>query len=102
MKDLLRLKEVLSEKGVTGKELAEAVGVTPASISNIAQNNSFPKASLLISIADFLNVDVRELFRGKKGSSQPYGFIEFKEKVFKITSANDLEELVNVVKNESK
>lgn len=59
---ILRLKELLSEKGMTGKDLAEKVEVTAASISNIVQGNSFPKPDLLIKIAAVLNVDVRELF----------------------------------------
>ncbi|MEO8236386.1 MAG: helix-turn-helix transcriptional regulator [Flavobacterium sp.] len=64
--NILRLKELLYEKGITGKELAEKVEVTPASISNIVQGNSFPKPDLLIKIADVLNVDVRELFLSTK------------------------------------
>ncbi|WP_417237220.1 helix-turn-helix domain-containing protein [Bizionia paragorgiae] len=59
---LLRLKEVLKEKGVTGKDLSEGVEVTTASISNIVNGNHFPKPELLKKIADFLNVDIRELF----------------------------------------
>ena len=58
---ILRLKEVLTEKGISGKDLAAKVEVTPASISNIVQGNSFPKPDLLVKIAEALNVDVREL-----------------------------------------
>lgn len=58
---ILRLKELLIEKGISGKDLAAKVEVTPASISNIVQGNSFPKPDLLVKIADALNVDVREL-----------------------------------------
>jgi transcriptional regulator with XRE-family HTH domain len=64
--NILRLKELLNEKGITGKELAEKVEVTPASISNIVQGNSFPKPDLLIKIARVLNVDVRDLFQSTK------------------------------------
>lgn len=60
--EILRLKEVLKEKGMSGKDLAEAVSVTPASISNIVQGNSFPKPELLISIANALEIDVKDLF----------------------------------------
>ena len=60
--ELLRLKAVLLEKGVTGKELAEKVGVSPVAISNIASGNSFPKPELLKKIAEVLDVDIRELF----------------------------------------
>jgi transcriptional regulator with XRE-family HTH domain len=63
---ILRLKEVLNEKGITGKELSEKVEVTPASISNIVQGNSFPKPDLLIKIAEVLDVDVKELFISTK------------------------------------
>lgn len=63
---ILRLKELLSEKGITGKELSEKVEVTQASISNIVQGNSFPKPDLLIKIAEVLNVDVKELFVSTK------------------------------------
>jgi transcriptional regulator with XRE-family HTH domain len=59
---ILRLKEILIEKGISGKDLAAKVEVTPASISNIVQGNSFPKPDLLIKIAEVLDVDVRELF----------------------------------------
>lgn len=60
--EILRLKEILKDKGISGKELAEAVKVTPASISNIVQGNSFPKPELLKAIADSLEVDIKELF----------------------------------------
>ena len=63
---ILRLKEILIEKGITGKDLATKVEVTPASISNIVQGNSFPKPDLLIKIAEVLDVDVRELFLSTK------------------------------------
>ena len=67
--NILRLKEVLKEKEMTGKDLAEKVEVTPASISNIVQGNSFPKPELLLKIAETLDVDIRELFHPTKESS---------------------------------
>ncbi|WP_046758801.1 helix-turn-helix transcriptional regulator [Kordia jejudonensis] len=67
--NILRLKEVLKEKEMTGKDLAEKVEVTPASISNIVQGNSFPKPELLLKIAQTLDVDIRELFHPTKENS---------------------------------
>lgn len=69
MVNILRLKEVLKEKGVTGKELADMIGVTPASISNIIQGNSFPKPETLLNIANALNVDIRDLFNSTKSTT---------------------------------
>ncbi len=65
---MLRIKEILSEKGVTGKLLAEKVGVTQVSISNILNGNHFPKPELLKSIAKELDVDIRGLFISTKSS----------------------------------
>ena len=64
--NILRIKELLIEKGISGKDLAAKVEVTPATISNIVQGNSFPKPDLLIKIASVLNVDVRELLISTK------------------------------------
>ncbi|MGB5821439.1 MAG: helix-turn-helix transcriptional regulator [Saonia sp.] len=96
--DILRLKEVLNEKGISGKDLAEKVGVTPASISNIAQNNSFPKPDLLLSIAKELDIDVRQLFRPTKGGAILDGFVEYQDEVYRILSVEDLENLLEKVK----
>lgn len=63
---LLRLKEILKEKGVAGKDLATKVGVTPTSISNISNGNHFPKPELLVSIAKELDVDIKDLFNSTK------------------------------------
>ena len=73
---ILRLKELLKEKGITGKELSEKVEVTPASISNIVQGNSFPKPELLVKIADTLNIDIRDLFNSTKGAKEPKDAIQ--------------------------
>ena len=64
--EVLRLKEVLKEKGMSGKDLAEKTGVTAATISNIANGNHFPKPELLHRIAEVLDVDVRQLFKPTK------------------------------------
>lgn len=73
--NILRLKEILNEKGINGKDLANWVNVTPASISNIVQGNSFPKPELLIKIANALDIDVRELFYPTKETESETIFI---------------------------
>lgn len=59
---VLRLKEILREKGLTGKELSEKVGVSKTSISQIITENQQPRFDLLLQIANALGVDVRDLF----------------------------------------
>ena len=63
---LLRLKEVLKEKGVTGKELAAKVGVSETTISQHVGGDQYPRPELLLKIASTLEVDVRDLFYSTK------------------------------------
>jgi transcriptional regulator with XRE-family HTH domain len=64
--NILRLKEVLQEKGMTGKDLAIKLGVSQNTISSIVNGNSFPKPALLLDLAKVLDVDLRELFISTK------------------------------------
>ncbi|MDR7832303.1 helix-turn-helix transcriptional regulator [Riemerella anatipestifer] len=59
---MLRLKEILKDKGVTGKELANKIGLTETSISRIVKNEQFPNAKTLKDISNALNIPVRDLF----------------------------------------
>lgn len=93
---LLKLKEVLKIKNISGKELAEKTGVTPASISNIVSGHSFPKPELLYKIAQILDVDVKDLFHSTKGDGV-HGFVEYKDNVYRIYSKADLEKLVDII-----
>ena len=64
--NILRLKEVLYEKNVSGKDLAGKIGVSQNTISNITNGYSFPKPALLVTIARELDVDIRELLISTK------------------------------------
>jgi len=68
---ILRLKEVLKEKKVTGKQLADMVGVSQPAISEFVNNKSQPRPELLLKIAAALDVDLRELFVSTKPQKNP-------------------------------
>ena len=68
---ILRLKEVLKEKKVTGKQLANMVGVSQPAISEFVNNKSQPRPELLLKIAAALDVDLRELFASTKPQKNP-------------------------------
>ena len=91
--ELLRIKELIKEKGLTGKDLAERVGVHPVNFSKIVSGNSFPKPELLKKIAEELDIDIRELFYSTKETEELNGFIEYKGEVYKIKSTEDLNRL---------
>lgn len=81
---VLRLKDLLSEKGISSKYLSEQVGVTPATISNINNGHHFPKEELLLKIAKVLDVDIRDLFLTTKKTTGQSIFIEKEGEYIKI------------------
>jgi transcriptional regulator with XRE-family HTH domain len=49
-------------KELSREDLAERVGVSVTTISNICSESNYPKVELLPIIAEALGVDIRELF----------------------------------------
>jgi len=80
--EIFRLKEVLKEKGLTGKELAKKVNVTEASISNLTKGDSIPRKDLLIQIAEVLDVDIKDLFNSTKEPEELETLYIFKDGVY--------------------
>lgn len=66
---VLRLKEIMQEKGISREELANKVGVSMTTISNINSEKNLPTIQLLLKIAEALDCDIRELFVSTKGTS---------------------------------
>lgn len=60
--NVLRLRDVLKEKNVTGKELAQMLNLTETSVSRILNGTQYPKLETLLNIANVLQVDVKDLF----------------------------------------
>lgn len=100
---ILRLKEVLKDKGVSAKSLALDVGVTPNAISNIAQGKSFPRPEVLLKMAKTLNVDVRELFEPTKDrDTLLQGFVKYDGDFIPIESVKDLRNLLKRIDKKEK
>ena len=69
---ILKIKDLLDQKGITPKYLSEKTGVTTVSIYNILNGNSFPKPELLVKIAETLEVDLKDLFVStQKNTKEP-------------------------------
>lgn len=58
----MRVKEVLKEKGITSKELAEKLGMTETGLSIAISDKGNPPLKRLQEIADALGVGITELF----------------------------------------
>ncbi len=57
-----RIKAVLAEKNVSSKELAKHLGKTESTVSRWCTNDVQPSVEVFYQIAQFLNVDIKELF----------------------------------------
>ena len=60
----LRIKEILKERGLTQKDLAQKMAVEEISLSRSINGN--PSLKTLQKIADALNVEVADLFTSSK------------------------------------
>lgn len=56
----IRIKELLKEKGISQKDLADKLGITVVGMSKILNGN--PKIDTLEKIASALEVEIWELF----------------------------------------
>lgn len=63
-----RIKEVLTEKGIKQTWLAERIGKSYNMVNSYAQNRQQPRLEVLWSIAEALDIDVKELIVSNKKS----------------------------------
>jgi len=66
MEKINRIKVVLAEKDIQQKELAEHLGKNANTVASFCNNKSQPHLKDLKEIAEFLDVDIRELLEGTK------------------------------------
>lgn len=99
IKDSLRVKEVMQEKGITGRELAAMMQTTPQYISNVI-NGSGVSLNVLAEIADKLKVDIRDLFISSQCKRELISLTEYKNQYYTATSIEELEEVVGKIKQD--
>lgn len=66
MKEINRLKAVLTEQKKTGRWLAENLGKDTATVSRWCNNKAQPSLETIDRIATLLNIDRRELLNKSK------------------------------------
>ena len=64
----LFLKKLRKEKGITQEAFAEELNVSGRTVSRWETGSSLPDISLIVEIADFYDVDVREIIEGERKS----------------------------------
>ena len=64
------LRECRKEKGITQEQLAEMLGVTNRSVSRWENGSNLPDLDILIEMADYYDVELRELLDGERKSEK--------------------------------
>lgn len=60
------LKELRGERGLTQEQLAERLGVSRRTVSRWETGSNMPDLDILIEMADYYQVDLRELLDGER------------------------------------
>ena len=83
------LKELRKERNMTQEAIAGKFGVTQRSVSRWENGTTMPDISVLIELADFYDIDIRELLRGeRKRESMDTDLKETLEMVAEYTEAD--------------
>ena len=83
------LKELRKEKNLTQEQLAEKYNVATRTVSRWENGNNLPDISLLIELADFYDVDIREILDGERKSENMDQ--EVKEALTRVADYTDAE-----------
>lgn len=89
----LRVKEILKERGLTQKQLADMIDIAEISLSRSINGN--PTLDTLQKIASALDVDIIELFTHTTNSTN--GYIEHNGEIHKINSIEDIKKLLTQI-----
>ena len=62
------LRELRKEKKLTQEQLAEKFGVSSRSVSRWENGNTMPELGILVELADYYEVDIKEIIDGERKS----------------------------------
>lgn len=85
------MKSLRKEKGVTQEALAEILGVTGRTISRWETGSNMPDLDILIQIADYYDVEIKEILDGERKSESMNK--EMKETVLKVADYSNEEKM---------
>lgn len=85
------LKTLRLEKSLTQEQLAEQFGVTGRTVSRWENGNNMPDISILVELADFYDVDIRELIDGKRKSEEHMMNEDLKDTLVKVSEYTSAE-----------
>ena len=85
------LQQLRNEKGLTQEQLAEKAGVARRTVSRWETGANMPDLDVLIELADFYSVDLREILNGERKSERMNQ--ELKETVLQVADYSNEEKV---------
>ena len=64
------LKELRKEHNLSQEQLADRFNVSSRSVSRWENGKTMPDISMMIELADFYDIDIRDLLRGERKSEK--------------------------------
>ena len=83
------LRDLRKEKELTQEQLAEKFGVSSRSVSRWENGNTMPELGILVELADYYEVDIKEIIDGERKSEIMK--VEEKETLKKVADYADAE-----------
>lgn len=90
------LRELRKEKELTQEQLAEKFGVSSRSVSRWENGNTMPELGILVELADYYEVDIKEIIDGERKSEIMEK--EAKETLLKISEYADKQKRQAVIR----
>lgn len=81
------MKELRKQKGLTQEQLAKKFNVSDRTVSRWENGNNMPDLSILVELADYYDVDIRELIDGERKSEKMES--ELKDTLQKVAGYGD-------------
>lgn len=94
---MLRVKSICKQQGITLRQLAERMDVSPEVVTRMLSDNGNPTLSSLENIAKALSIEVYELFDNFDADKMVRGYLEVGTKTYRINNFNDLQIVYNKI-----
>lgn len=93
----LQIERILHEKRIKKTEFADMLGIAKQNVNTLLETRNLDKIQ---EIANVLGVDYLELITETEETEKTTinGFVEYNEKIYRIASKEDLENLLQTIK----
>ena len=100
----VRIKEIMVEKGVSSVSLADTIGVSKVTVSNLINNKTMPSVETLEKIATALNVPMWQLFASPAEVAEGgniTALIQHKGDFYKAVTIEELKKIVTEIEEKA-